>query len=98
MRRIAIAILGVALATPALAQAPNWQQSLQGLVTGNQNQDDALRQAYQRGYQRGRDDESRAMRRADTRPNDRYDNGNQYDNGNRYDNAPGQSTPPAYSR
>jgi hypothetical protein len=48
-----MAVIGVALATPALAQAPNWQQSLQGLVTGNQNQDEALRQAYQRGYQRG---------------------------------------------
>lgn len=91
MHRIAMAVIGVALATPALAQAPNWQQSLQGLVTGNQNQDEALRQAYQRGYQRGRDDEARAMRRADTRSDDRYDRDN------RYDNRPSQP-PPDYNR
>jgi hypothetical protein len=42
--------------------APGWQQTLQGLMTGNQGQDDSLRQAYQRGYQRGRDDEARATR------------------------------------
>ena len=92
MRPVAMAVIGMALVTPALAQTPNWQQSLQGLVTGNQNQDDALRQAYQRGYQHGRDDEARAMRRADTRSDDRYDRDNRYDSG------PSRPPPPDYNR
>ena len=59
------AALLAALAIPVVAQAqsaPGWQQTLQGMFTGNQSQDDALRQAYQRGYERGRDDEARATR------------------------------------
>jgi hypothetical protein len=57
-------LLGATLALPVAVHAqstPGWQQTLQGLFTGNQSQDDALRQAYQRGYQRGRDDEARAL-------------------------------------
>jgi len=34
----------------------------QGLTTGNQNQDQALRNAFERGYQRGRQDEARMRR------------------------------------
>ena len=59
-----VMLLGATLALPVAAHAqsaPGWQQTLQGLFTGNQSQDDALRQAYQRGYQRGRDDEVRAL-------------------------------------
>jgi hypothetical protein len=85
MRICRVMMFGAALAIPVMAQAqsaPGWQQTLQGLMTGNQGQDDSLRQAYQRGYQRGRDDEARAMQAnnrtgryqdrygADTRHND----------------------------
>jgi hypothetical protein len=65
-----VMLLGATLALPVTAHAqsaPGWQQTLQGLFTGNQSQDDALRQAYQRGYQRGRDDEARALQ-ANNRP------------------------------
>jgi hypothetical protein len=61
--RIVIATaLGLALAGPALAQAPNVQQMLQGLTTGNQGQDQALRDAFERGYRQGRQDEARQQR------------------------------------
>ncbi len=56
---VAAAFLALALATPAAAQAPNVQSLLGGLLTGNQNQDQALRDAFERGYQRGRQDEAR---------------------------------------
>jgi hypothetical protein len=65
-----VMLLGATLALPVTAHAqsaPGLQQMLQGLFTGNQSQDDALRQAYQRGYQRGRDDEARALQ-ANNRP------------------------------
>jgi hypothetical protein len=64
MQRIIVAILllGLSMARPAVAQAPNVQQLLQGLTTGNQGQDQALRDAFERGYQRGRQDEARQQR------------------------------------
>jgi hypothetical protein len=63
MHRIVMATaLGLALAGPALAQAPNVQQMLQGLTTGNQGQDQALRDAFERGYRQGRQDEARQQR------------------------------------
>jgi hypothetical protein len=65
MNIMRVTLLGAALAIPVMVHAqstPGWQQSLQGLVTGNQSQDSALQQAYQRGYQRGRDDEARVAR------------------------------------
>jgi len=43
---------------------------LQGLTTGNQSQDQALRDAFERGYQRGRQDEAR-QQRPDRSSNDR---------------------------
>ncbi len=55
-------LLGLLLATPVAAQAQNVQQLLGGLLTGNQGQDQALREAYQRGYQHGRDDQARQDR------------------------------------
>jgi hypothetical protein len=73
-------LVGTVLAMPAAAVAqssPGLQQTLGGLLTGNQGQDDALRQAYQRGYERGRNDEARALQ-ANSRGNrsdDRYSNG-----------------------
>ena len=44
-------LLGVALAIPVMVHAqsaPARQQTLQGLVAGNESHDNALRQAYQR--------------------------------------------------
>src|ERR1700753_3359114 len=61
-----VGALGLAfLAAPALAQpqqAPGAGQVLQGLFTGNQGQDQALREAYERGYRAGRQDEARNQR------------------------------------
>jgi hypothetical protein len=55
MQRIVMATaLGLARAGPALVQAPNVQQMLQGLTTGNQGQDQALRDAFERGYRQSR--------------------------------------------
>jgi len=63
MQRILVAtVLGLALAGSAAAQGPNVQQLLQGLTTGNQGQDQALHDAFERGYQRGRQDEARQQR------------------------------------
>ena len=42
--------------------AAGLQQTLQGLLSGNANQDQAVREAYERGYQRGREDEARLRR------------------------------------
>ncbi len=56
---VAAALLAVTVATPAMAQVPDMQQLLRGLTSGNQNQDQALRDAFERGYQRGRQDEAR---------------------------------------
>jgi hypothetical protein len=102
MRRLALAALGASLALPAMAQPSDWQQQVQGLFTGNKNADDAVRQAYERGYQRGRDDEGRMNRRANNTNQRGSDSNNQrgYDSNNpRYDNN-NQSRPPqpTYSR
>ena len=55
------------LAAPTAAQVPNVQQFLQGLLSGNQGQDQALREAFERGYQRGREDEARLQAERDRR-------------------------------
>jgi hypothetical protein len=76
--RATVVVVALALALPAAAsaqQAPNVGQMLQGLMTGNQGQDQALRDAFERGYQRGREDEARRAdrstgRRDDDRPRD----------------------------
>ena len=68
---IAATLLGLSLAAPAAAQVPNAQQLLGGLLTGNQNQDQAVRDAFERGYQRGRQDEAR--QRGERGPAQRYD-------------------------
>jgi hypothetical protein len=66
MRHLLAILLGLTLATATTAvvqttsaQAPDWRQAVGGLLTGNQDRDDAVRQAYERGYQRGRNDEAR---------------------------------------
>ena len=82
MRISRVTLLGAALAIPVMVHAqsaPGWQQKLQGLVTGNQSQDNSLREAYQRGYQRGRDDEARAARTG----GDRYRGGDYGNDSNR---------------
>ncbi len=82
---VAATLLGFSLATPAMAQAPNIQQLLGGLLTGNQNQDQALRDAFERGYQRGRADEARVRAdrgdRAGRRDQGERDNGYREDRG-----------------
>jgi len=51
------ALAGGLAVVPASAQQP--QQLLQGLLSGNQSQDQAVRDAFERGYQKGRQDEAR---------------------------------------
>jgi hypothetical protein len=72
MRAAVVIALALALPTAALAQqSPNVGQMLQGLMTGNQGQDQALRDAFERGYQRGREDEARRYRSTSPRDEDR---------------------------
>lgn len=53
-------------AAPSIARAQNPSQLLQGLLSGNQNQDQPVREAYERGYRKGREDQVRDDRnRAD---------------------------------
>ncbi len=59
---VAALLLGSTLATPVAAQAQNFQQLLGGLLTGNQQQDQSLRDAWRRGYDRGRQDQAREDR------------------------------------
>ena len=82
MRILATASLtGLLLATPAASQAQNVQQLLGGLLTGNQTQDKALRDAYERGYRHGREDEARLARGG-------RDRGDRYGDDRRDDDAP----------
>jgi hypothetical protein len=71
--RATVVVVALALALPAAAsaqQSPNVGQMLQGLMTGNQGQDQALRDAFERGYQRGREDEARRADRSTGRHDD----------------------------
>lgn len=91
MKTAMMAILGAGLlATPAMAQ--NAQGMLNGLLSGNQNQDRAVQEAYERGYQKGRQDEAhmRTSDRGDTR---RYDNDRSSGYGN---DSP--APPPGYNQ
>lgn len=77
MQQVLVAILvSLAFAVPAVAQtssqAPDWRQAVGNLLTGNQDRDNAVQQAYERGYRRGRDDEARQAR---PYQQPRYDNG-----------------------
>ena len=60
----------IALSAPTLASAQNLPPVLQGLMSGNQNQDRAVREAYERGYQKGREDEARLARSSPRRNDD----------------------------
>ncbi len=73
--RMVLAATGFGLMTisPLAAQTPNVQQLLQGLTTGNQSQDQGLRDAFERGYQKGRQDEAQ-QRRSDRGGSDRGGN------------------------
>jgi Ni/Co efflux regulator RcnB len=66
-RSLVFGLLACTLAAPALAQGTDrssgMQQTLQGLLSGNRDQDRALQDAYERGYQRGREDEARVAQR-----------------------------------
>ncbi len=78
------AAVAVMLAFPVAGQAQDMQRMLGGLLTGNQNQDQAIRDAYERGYQKGRQDEARMAR---TARNDNYGRQQQqqpYDQGDPY--------------
>ena len=76
---IVMVMSGLAFAVPAKAQVPNIQQLLQGLTTGNQGQDQGLRDAFERGYQRGRQDEARLQQNGNRRGTDRREDGNNRD-------------------
>ena len=64
MRFTVVALWFALLAIPALAQAPDIGRMLQGLTTGNQSQDQALREAYERGYRAGQQDSARQSDRS----------------------------------
>ncbi len=61
IKSAAVAAL-IALSSPTLANAQNLPPALQGLMNGNRDQDRAVRDAYERGYQKGREDEARLAR------------------------------------
>jgi len=71
---IAALLMGSVLALPVAAKAQNFQQLLGGLLTGNQQQDQALRDAWRRGYDQGRADQARDANRTA----DRYDRRSDY--------------------
>src|ERR1700753_2772224 len=52
------ALLVSAAVLPLSARAESPQQFLQGLTSGDRSHDDQLNQAFQRGYQKGRQDEA----------------------------------------
>lgn len=92
---IAATLLGLAFATPAGAQVPDVGRLLQGLTNGNQGQDQALRDAFERGYQRGRQDEARLRHSGSSGGDSRYDRRNLDRNGRPYDhqNYPDEQRP-----
>ena len=85
---LAASLFGIiAIVPPASAQNQGVGQALQGLLGGNQAQDQAVRDAYERGYQRGRDDEARQNRanRDDRRPEGRSSRGSGDEDASRND-------------
>ena len=50
---------GLFCAVPSAGWAQNPSQMLQGLLSGNQGQDQAVRDAFERGYRHGREDQLR---------------------------------------
>lgn len=81
-RHFVLILLGLTITSAAAvaqttAQAPDLKQTLGGLLNGNQERDNAVQQAYERGYQRGRADEARQSQRS-------RDRGNPADEGSYY--------------
>lgn len=74
--------VGLTFASPAVtsAQAQDMKQILGGLLTGNQDRDNAVQQAYERGYQRGRADEARQSRRGPSDGGSYQERGSSYYN------------------
>jgi hypothetical protein len=79
-RALLATAVGLTIATPAVtsAQTPDMRQTLGNLLTGNQERDNAVQQAYERGYQRGRSDEARQSQRAPGNSGDYRDRGGYY--------------------
>ncbi len=91
MMRITVVALGFALlAVPALAQAPDIGRMLQGLTTGNQNQDQALREAYERGYRAGQQDSARQSDRSNRSRDDYRSSDRDRDENQSYRRSPSQ--------
>jgi hypothetical protein len=87
-RALLAASIGLTLAISAVAQTTSaqpsdWRQSVGNLLTGNQDRDNAVQQAYERGYQRGRNDEARQSQAR--QPG--YDNGGYNQNRGGYYNS-----------
>jgi len=87
-RTLQAVLIGLTLATPAMIQTASaqsdWRQAVGGLLTGDRDRDNAVQQAYERGYQRGRNDEARQSR---TPRQPGYDNrGYNQDRGDYYNN------------
>jgi hypothetical protein len=90
MRKTVVALGFALLAVPALAQAPDIGRMLQGLTTGNQNQDQSLREAYERGYRAGQQD---AARQSDRRNRSSDDHRSSDRDRDRDDNQPYRRSP-----
>jgi hypothetical protein len=89
--RITIVALGfVLVAVPALAQTPDISRMLQGLTTGNQNQDQSLREAYERGYRAGRQDAARQSDRGRRSPDDHRSSDRDRDDDQSYRRSPSE--------
>jgi Ni/Co efflux regulator RcnB len=87
---IAALLLGSTLALPVAAHAQNFQQLLGGLLTGNQQQDQSLQDAWRRGYQRGRQDQAREDRTG----RNSYDRGADYRDDRGYPQDRPYASPP----
>ncbi len=91
MIRITVVSLGFALLTaPALAQAPDIGRMLQGLTTGNQSQDQALREAYERGYRAGQQDSARQSDRSNRSRDDHRSSDRDRDDNQPYRRSPSE--------
>jgi hypothetical protein len=89
--RITMVALGfVLVAVPALAQTPDISRMLQGLTTGNQNQDQSLREAYERGYRAGQQDAARQSDRGRRSPDDHRSSDRDRDDDQSYRRSPSE--------
>lgn len=85
MRTIVLGVLGLSLlGVASSAQTPDISRMLQGLTTGNQSQDQALREAYERGYRAGQQDAARQPDRSNRSRDDYRSSGRDRDNDQPY--------------